>query len=369
MNINDFFENTEQNIDIEKDEIYYINLLKKYDDWYYVEGNEPLINDIEYDKLKEYIYEKYPLNPYFLNVGSDIISGEKVKHSYILGSLSKFKIDTIDKWLCKYSKEKIVITPKFDGLSVYVDLIDGKVNSAATRGNGELGTNITNKVKIILKNKSINSINMKIRGEILLPGDIYLKLQKKNRRNAASGIIGKDDLSELQYLDIVFYEIIDSENNAPTEQERLKLLNNNINNNLKYKIEDAKNINTEYLIKILNDFKEEYKDYCDLDGLVLTIDNSIRENIKYPTNKISFKHGDETAIGEVGNIIWETSRTGRVVPVVELIEPIDLSGANISRLSAYNAKYILDNEIIPNTKLKICRSGCVIPKILEIIKN
>ena len=99
--INDFFSMSEE------DEL--ISQLKKYDEAYYLEGNNPLISDLEYDQFKDSVKSKYPNNPYFQEVGFSV-KGAKVKHEFILGSLNKVKEDNVDKWLSKFNPNDEIIT-------------------------------------------------------------------------------------------------------------------------------------------------------------------------------------------------------------------------------------------------------------------
>lgn len=358
--INDFFTSTEE------DEL--ISKLKTYDEAYYIEGNEALLSDSEYDEFKEYVRSKYPENPYFQNVGFSV-KGKKVKHEYVLGSLTKFKVDTIDKWLSKFNPhDEIVITPKFDGLTVYCCYNNDKLKLATTRGDGIEGSDITKKVEFFYpQNEKMSSI--KVRGEVLLPGDLYLKLGKANRRNSASGILGRDDFSkDLHHLNIVFYELIEAPVPIETEKERLEYINDCFPNNyLFFDVVKVKDVDAEYLKTKLFEYRNKLIDYCDIDGIVLTLNNSVRENEKYPKNKVAFKFGDEEAIGEIAKINWETSRNGRVVPVIELKNPVNLCGADILRATAYNAKYVVDNDLKEGKKIRIVRSGGVIPKIIGTI--
>ena len=364
--LNDFFE--DQDTDSEE---YLINKLKEYDLAYY-EGSEPLLSDSEYDSFRTSIESKFPENEYFQGVGADIkfisSKNKKIKHKYILGSLKKFKEENVSKWLEKNSNKLVVITPKYDGLSVYCEIENEKLVLASTRGNGTEGFDITEKVKHFINLIPKDNITAKLRGEIILPGNFYEKLGMANRRNAASGIIGRDEITEdIKYLDIAFYELIDCSENFNSEYDKMCYIQKHFpRKTFPLSILNADQIHADYLIKTLEVWRKKLKDYCDIDGLVITLNDSERENVYYPENKIAFKHGDEEALAIVSNIKWETSRLGRVVPVVEFKDPVYLSGANVSQATAYNAKYILDNKIEPGTKVSIVRSGGTIPKITKV---
>lgn len=373
--LNDFFNDSNIKSDsviVESDEEKTIGFLIDYDFEYYSPGRTPLISDEEYDRLKEEAYCKYPNNSYFKEVGTtEQFSTSKVKHEFILGSLTKYKIDTVNKWLSKFNNnDEIIITPKYDGLTGYTHFIDNDIVLSSTRGNSFEGSDITDKVKKFI-HTSNNVNNLKVRGEIVLPGNLFNEYSFSNRRNGASGILGRDDYTkELGTLDCVFYEIIESDKVFNTEEERLKYLNIVFpNNRLYYKKLKTSEITSDILIIILNEFKEILKDYCDIDGIVLTLNNSVRENEKYPKYKVAFKHGDEEKIGEISHISWEVSRNGRVVPVVNLKDAVILDGANLFKATAYNAKFVVDNDLKPGKKIKIVRSGGVIPKIVGVVSD
>lgn len=364
-----------------------ISFLKKCDDFYY-NSESTLVSDDEYDFIKNLAKTKYSKDPYFKQVGSSP-KKDKVKHEFILGSLKKTKSDEtsgdfVDLWLEKHKNSTIIITPKFDGLSIYSHYKKGNIELSATRGDGEEGQNITQKAKLFCPNNLSGKFNfgdkedyyLKVRGEVILPGELYKDLGFKNARNGASGIIGRDDFEYCDKLKVVFYELI--ETNIPYEKEkgdkesvRLSLLKEYLGkeNCVEFICSPASKLNSKLLIEILNNWKKRLKDICNIDGLVLTIDDSTRENEKYPTQKVAFKVNEDPVDAVVGKIVWETTRTGKVVPVVNLEVPVDISGALVSRASAYNPKYIIDNKIGTGTQIKILRSGEVIPYIVKIVSG
>lgn len=355
----------------------FISYLKKCDMYYYNEGSDALISDSEYDEMREYAQNKWPKDPYFKEVGSkSTMKGFKVKHPIILGSLKKTKSnpednDYIIKWLQKYNDiDEFIITPKLDGMSIYSEFISN-VKHAATRGDGYEGTSITKKAQIFLP-KLNSKCEVHLRGETILPGNIYEELGYSNRRNGASGIIGSDDGKNCEHLTSIFYELIwcsDFNVDIKTEEERLEFISKILpkENCVPWFKFNKKDISVELLKQKLIDIKDYYKDICDIDGLVITKNNSIRENVKHPEHKVAFKVNSEKAIAEVAFINWETSRTGRVVPVVNFKEAIDLCGAKIIRATGYNAKFIVDNKISIGSIIEVERSGDVIPKIIKVI--
>jgi len=108
--------------------------------------------------------------------------------------------------------------------------------------------------------------------------------------------------------------------------------------------------------------------HWDRDGIVITVNDSEVENIKLPEKKFAFKFNKMSAEAEVETVEWETSRTGRIIPVVKF-KPITLGGATIQRATGFHAKFIYDNGIGPGAIINIVRSGDVIPYIDGVIKK
>lgn len=380
LNVFDFLSGDEQSSDKEYlswNKKTFLNYLKKCDEYYYNEGSDPLISDSLYDEMRTFAEKKWPTESYFKNVGSKTkMKGFKVKHPVILGSLKKTKsnpedADYIGNWLSKYNNnDEFIITPKLDGISIYAEF-DSEIKHAATRGDAYEGTSITKKAQVFSPKLSI-PCEVHLRGETILPGNIYEEIGYSNRRNGASGIIGSDDGKNCEHLVSIFYELIwCSEFNVDTktEEERLEFISRILPKEncvpwFKFK---KKDISVELLKQKLIDIKDQYKDICDIDGLVITKNNSIRENVKHPDHKIAFKVNSEKATAIVDFINWETSRTGRIVPVVNFKEAVDLCGAKIIRATGYNAKFIVDNKISTGSIIEVERSGDVIPRIIKVI--
>lgn len=365
--LEDFFDEQVEYKKLNEKEL--ISLLKSYDDAYY--NGISKIEDHEYDEIYQYAKEKYENNSYFSNVGAKV-KKDKVEHKYVLGSLKKMKAtddsQNIQNWLSEYKNEDFIITPKLDGLSVIVNYDNGNLVYASTRGDGTIGQDITEKVRVFYEYFQYTG-NITLRGEILLQGNNHEILGFANRRNGASGLIGQDSNDNVSMLSIIFYEIIDCDKNFDTEEERIEFINKYQKQPIEFIKKNKSELSNEFFINKLLETKEKYFSSFDCDGLVVTLNNSKRENIYYPKNKIAFKFTNESAKGIVNKINWITSRTGKVVPIIELKEAIMLSGAMIKNTSGFNAKYIKENKIQEGTEVEIVRSGDIIPIIKEVISN
>ena len=333
-----------------------IESLKDYDRLYYETGESP-VSDVEYDRLKDLAKSKYPRDDYFNTVGA--ITRDKVKLPYVLGSLNKKKPDTICKWLDDNSGP-YVVSEKIDGVSVFVEYNNGEVSFASTRGDGVYGKDITEKAKQffpIIENGS----KFMLRGEVVITDDDHLKFGYSTKRNAVAGILNRDEGKHLNILKVKMYECIEyAELKTKSEYERMVLIES-----LGFETPEwttMKDLSLEYLLEMIR--ISNTKRY-ECDGLVISINESDREDVLYPSNKIAFKVQGETYTTTVEFVEWNVTRTGRVVPVV-VMKPVDINGVSVRRASGFNAQFVSDNHITEGAEVEIIRSGDVIPYILSV---
>ena len=341
-----------------------IDLLKIYDDLYYNEGTSP-VSDTEYDELREKAKVLYPDHEYFIHVGSPTEKG-KVLLPYVLGSLNKVSPKNVDKWFDKQPGKEFIVTEKLDGVDICVTYSKGKVVFAATRGDGYYGQDITDKAQIFCP-EIPSSNKMIFRGQAMLIGGVHKTLKKsdgsiyKNARNCAAGILNhKNSNINCEHITPFFFEII--EGGVGTELEKYYALENWFEGMVPQFAAYFKNSGVS-LEEMLDYFKNNIN--YEIDGLVITPNDYVRENVPYPENKVAFKVNEEAVEATVSGIEWNVSRTGRVVPVV-LIEPIEMQGVTVSRATGFNAKFVYDNKISKGVKIGLQRSGDVIPYITEV---
>jgi NAD-dependent DNA ligase len=350
---------------MEKD--YSIKYLKYCDDLYYNTGTSP-ISDTEYDEIKTYLRMQNPSDVYFQTVGAPVKSG-KIKLPYILGSLNKVKYDgSTEKWMKEKLKtnDTLLASSKLDGVSIYVTYDKGEVVAASTRGDGYEGKDITDKAKVFC-GRSTYSGRFEVRGEALLTGDTHESLGFKTRRNGVAGILNTDEDidNRVQFIDAIYYELLSSDQGLPTTELGRFLRISEYGLGLpEHTLIEKEDATEEYLAEILG----EYKNHAiyDIDGIVLAVNNSEREDVYYPEDKVAFKNSDGAVKTTVISVEWSVGRTGRVIPTV-LVKPIEIQGVTISRATGFNAKYIQDHRIQKGTELYIQRAGDVIPHITEVI--
>jgi DNA ligase (NAD+) len=346
------------------------------DDYYYNTG-ENMISDEKYDILKNIIIKKNP--NYIPEIGAKLRNEqEKINLPYYLGSATFYtpKMEKqLNKWIEKNHsqeqsapREEYIISDKLDGVSCLYTCNNGNIN-LYTRGNGHIGTNISYLSQYI-KNIPKTKKNISVRGELIIPKHIYnLKYSKdyKNSRNMVSGLISSKTMKDgLHDIHFIVYEIISDETMIkPSKQlEKLNLLNFNV---VKYSIVNKLNLN------ILKSLHKQYKNdsLFQIDGII------IQTNIPYdryidndPEYLFAFKMLNEDNIRDVivKNIIWKVSKYGSYKPVV-IIDPIELQGVTIQKLTGHHAKNIIDKKIGIGSLIRITRSNDVIPYILDVIKE
>lgn len=326
----------------------------------------PLISDQEFDRLVEQLRLLDPNNKILTTPGWGYKpEGIKYKHVTTVGSLDKVKLESDSSKqniINKYSKDYI-FTPKLDGGSVVCYYINGKLDRIISRGNGTEGIDITN---IIIKNCVIPFTveeNIKaVRGEIVISKvdfNRHLSNDYSNLRNAATGISQATESPYSSLLQFVAYSILEGgDENYVTQLSTLR------NNNFK----------TVPIITISN--IDEFEQYSpsnssyefEVDGIVVC-NNKVKivDNISY-YDAFAIKYEAESTLARVTGIDWQKSKHGKLTPVINF-EPVELSGATITKCSGFNAKAILDNNLGCNSIIKICRSNEVIPYWIETIAS
>jgi DNA ligase (NAD+) len=346
----------------------------------YYQGR-PEISDSEFDKLEDELKKIDPENLALQIIGSSQGSLDKIKHDKKMLSLEKtYVIDDLVSWM---GTEEVISTFKLDGVSCSVVYENGGLVLAKTRGDGTFGENITSKTLWINSiPKSVSSKNkIEIRGELycteinffhLSDEMVSLELDRPtNQRNIVAGLMGrKENLELCRYLDFMAFDVI-SENHQEfkTEEQKLnqlKKLNFNIPD---FEIHTSKP-SIEASVESAKVFMSE-GDY-QIDGLVFTynrqeLHEELGETAHHPRYKIAFKFKGESKVTTLKEITWSISRNGILTPVGE-VEPVELSGASISRVTLHNYGLVKQFNLKKNDKIEIIRSGEVIPKFLSVVE-
>ena len=347
-------------------------------------NEESVISDEIYDLIVDFLTLKDPKNKILKLVGAKINSKDRVKLDYYLGSMDKIKPDSnkIEKWITKYPSPYIV-TDKLDGVSALLIYKMDKTISLNTRGTATHGLNISKLLKYLdiptysqiesyVKSKKIKSSNksnlMSFRGELIISKkefDDNWASKKSNARNTVSGLVNSKtvDPELAKSTTLVIYEIVDP---LFTMSQQLK-----ISKDLGFETVDSKKFDkidapilSEYLVS-----RKKKSKYI-IDGIIVTNDKeNKRSSTGNPDYAFAYKDilEDQKAESEILDVEWNLSKDGYLNPIV-IIKPVEIGGVTISRITAYNAKYVVDNKIGKGAHIELIRSGDVIPKILKVIK-
>ncbi|MBK5722463.1 NAD-dependent DNA ligase LigA [Dysgonomonas sp. Marseille-P4677] len=365
---------------------------------YYVLST-PTISDFEFDeKLKklsdlEIQYPEYfDVNSPTQRVGSDINkSFKQVLHKYPMLSLGNTYTESeVTDFYNRVQKGlnddfEIVCELKYDGTSISLTYIDGKLTQAVTRGDGVQGDDVTANVRTIrsvplrLQGNDYPD-EFEIRGEILMPWSVFDKLNKEraeqeeilfaNPRNAGSGTLKQQDpkIVASRKLDSYLYYMLGE--NLPSDGHYENLMKAK---EWGFKISDATK-----KCKTLDEIFEYIK-YWDIerknlpvatDGIVLKVNSLTQQRnlgytSKFPRWAIAFKFQAEKAVTTLESVTYQVGRTGAVTPVANLT-PVKLSGTTVKRASLYNEDYINQLDLHINDQVYVEKGGEIIPKITGV---
>lgn len=337
----------------------------------YYSGKKVLMEDDMYDMIVAKIYEL---------TGEDVDVGfcdkkSRIKLPYWLGSMNKIKNDTNDllNWTKKFDPP-YYITDKLDGVSALLiyDNDDNKVK-LYTRGNGTFGFDISHLIKY-LDLPSLDYINRHHKGKLVLRGELIMKEtvfndnwsdEFKNSRHMMAGIVNSKNFKKqlVKDIDLIIYEMIIPE--FITQGEQMEMLNP-----LGFKtinlIKFDENLTHNNLTSILKDRKDS-SDY-QIDGIIVTTGQTYTRNTdKNPSYAIAYKSSsiDKIVSSEVIGIEWNVSKNKLLKPTV-IINPINIHGVTVKKVTGNNARYIVNKGIGIGTKVDVILSGSIIPKIVEV---
>jgi len=287
----------------------------------------PLISDAEFDALSA----KYGYNA----VGHAVTDG--IPHLHKMYSLQKvFSIDDIPTPNSKY-----ICTPKLDGAAVSLTYINGHLALGLTRGDGNLGRDITDKLALLVPN------NVSFKGEVFITGEVVCPSNVTNARNVAAGSLNLKDLDEFRTRPLTFvaYDVQGVEYDFYTEA--LSLL-------------------TQEGFNAVDTF--DYQNYP-TDGMVYRI-NSRKSFIKmgytahHPRGAFALKEQKEGVHTELLDVVWQVGKSGVVSPVA-ILSPVEVEGAIVSRATLHNIEYIRSLELEIGCTVEVIRSGEIIPRIVR----
>lgn len=371
-----------------------VEMLNKWARAYYT-NDKSLVSDEEYDALYHRVLKFEEQNPNLAldysptkRVGDKLKSGfKKIKHIDQMWSMQDiFNTDELDEWLKKFKNDKDIsffCEPKFDGASLNLTYDNGILISAATRGDGKVGEDVTNNAK------AISSIPLQIdykefieiRGEVVISKDDFKELneirQKKgesllsNPRNAASGSLRQLDPNIVANRRLKFYPWGVGKNSLRFKSHFEQM---NFIRDLGFLRDDFCKIakNKDEIVAYFNELslKRDLKEIL-MDGMVVRVDEVEKESfygytIKFPKFMVAFKFAPIKNISRLIDVEFSVGRSGAITPVAK-IEPINIDGVVVKNVTLHNFDEIKRLDLKIFDYVNVIRSGDVIPKITEVI--
>lgn len=368
--------------------------LRYHSDRYY-NDDAPEIEDYEYDmmmrRLKE-LEEKYPEfdtpdSPTKRVGGKADNSFESVTHTVRMESLQDaFSKEEIFDFSRRVSEAvpnaRYVVEPKIDGLSVSLEYVDGVFYRGSTRGDGDVGEDVSGNLRVIrnvpLKlKKSLPYIE--VRGEVYMPKKSFDRVVDrqlingekpfKNPRNAAAGSLRQKD-SEVtadRGLDIFIFNIQQIEGETlNSHKQSLDYLRELGFNTVPY-YERVDTIEEAFSkVEQIGEMRGELE--FDIDGAVIKVDDfSDREILgstaKYPKWAIAFKYPPEEKQTRIVDIEITVGRTGKLTPTA-VLEPVHLAGTTVSRATLHNQDFIAQKGVNIGDIITVRKAGDIIPEVL-----
>lgn len=358
-----------------------LRLWHKANTAYHTDGTSSL-TDAEFDHITTRIKELDPANKVLREIGAPVSDREKVKLPNRMPSLDKVKAGTDDiaRWRTKHNITNVVVSDKLDGISLQIHFVNGMMAESYTRGDGEYGKSATLHVKrtghipkqISLDQRITDPI---IRAEAVLPYKVFKKKyghKYKNPRNFVAGMFNRKTITEnlediLRDVHVICYEIM---NESMDKHDQLEWLKEN-----GFEVPDY--IHHELLPptdRWCSEWLKGRKTGCDyeIDGLVIEADLASQRAVLdiedgNPASAVAYKAEAESVEANVVHVHWSVSHHGYLKPRIE-ITPVELSGVTVTYATAFNAGFVRDNNLGPGAKVRITRSGEVIPHILEVTK-
>ncbi len=363
-----------------------VNNLQAYNEAY--RKGTPLVPDAFYDQEMDRLRALDPGNPWFLHMEpAPVANSRKVKLPVPMKSLYKVKsMEDLKKWLTSMAiadNFEVVITPKFDGLSLLHNELDDMTYS---RGGAENeGQNCTEHYKMAEFSRVPSNL-LYTYGELVFnrkewesnfagqtspeTGDKY-----KSPRNTAAGLLNRDEPSPLlKHLDFFRYgaDTTSLHQNFSTYAQFYQYVCDRFNQPNLYQVVSIAHLSESLLHQLFDEWKQIYY----IDGLVIYL-NDLRlwdvmgrqATTGNPNYAIAYKNPafTETFETTVLDVNWFISKSGALKPVVK-IDMVDTGDCEMENPTGYNARYISNNNIAPGAIIKVTRSGGVIPKILEVIR-
>jgi len=367
----------------------YLNAKKEY-----YKGN-PIMTDSQFDELED---ELRSLNSDVVNIVGYYINRKEIPHLSPMKSLQKMSIVDIDqlddfyKDFVKWYQSRIGILSnpanpfgdislrgecKYDGSSCSIVYKNGKFSHAVTRGDGKVGTDISDKLKLIVPLTIHNTATVEIRGEVNIKTEIFenkYAVKYKNARNFVAGVLGRDENFEDEVKDFTFIafekRVIENNGNIIFVDDPSILL-------ASYGFYVPEMIVRKINYRNIKDVVKTFYDYrytkspFGLDGMVIKFPEKLRDELgetdHHPKAHIAIKFPPIEAVTEIIGIEWQIGQSGRFTPIGKL-KGVDLDGSFVQNVTLHNWENIIKEGLFPGAVIKLVKGGDIIPGVKSVVK-
>ncbi len=387
-------------MDIKQEILHLRKILEEHNYNYYVMDN-PTISDFEYDALMQLLIKLEEENPKFADensptkrVGGVALSEfEQVNHNIPMQSLGDvFSYDELMEFDQRVRQglngesPEYIVEMKIDGLSVSLEYENGSFVQGSTRGDGQIGENITENLKTIrsIPLRIDEPGRLEVRGEVYMPRRSFELVNEEKRisgealfanpRNAAAGSLRQLDskITAKRKLDVFIFNIQDMEEDfADTHSEGLEKLKN-----LGFKVSPKRTAVSsmeEAYLEILKIGEERANLPFDIDGAVVKV-NSLKQRevlgstSKVPKWAIAYKFPAEQQETLLEDIVVQVGRTGAITPNA-VLTPVKIAGSTVSRATLHNEDFIKAKDIRIGDRVLIQKAGDIIPEVVSVLKE
>ena len=375
------------------------HLLNQYNHEYYV-LNQSSIDDATYDQLMQELIALEKANPQFVSPHSPSVrvggavqaSFKKIKHARMMLSLANaydandlVQFDRrVQEGLNRREVVPYVCELKIDGLAISIEYRQGKMVYAATRGDGEVGEDVTENIKTI---KSIpltiaDQRTIEVRGEVLMTRAVFKQLNEErlrlgepllaNPRNAAAGSIRQLDptMTASRQLDCYLYYVVNaSELGMSTHQEALAFLKRQ---GFKTNPETKQLNGMDDVIRYIESYQNRRGDLAyDTDGIVIKVNTladqpKLGYTAKTPRWAVAYKYPPELVETTLEQVIFTVGRTGKITPNA-VLTPVKVSGSMIARATLHNEDFMMLKDLHLGDRVLIRKAGEVIPEVVQVL--
>lgn len=358
-----------------------VSKLKEACDAYY-NGDSPVMSDAEFDQAKDELIALDPHNPFLKTVGAPLSDSKltEVRHEIPMGSLKKINNSEgeFHTWLNSVAgttgkNPLLSVNWKLDGSSIELVYKGGKFVQAITRGDGEVGEDVTHTIKNAqgFPKQLDEKVDISVRAEALFrlsDWTAFLHKEGKNPRNAAAGTVRRTDARNSEHLHCVAFNILGAQK-WTTYKEKLGWLHAR-----GFEVSQTYFVTPDKVKQVVDQTLANRANLAyEIDGLVISIDDvshqdSLGEKDGLPYWARAWKFPSMGGFSKLLDVSWDVGTRGTINPVA-LVQPVEVGGVTIRNVTLHNMDEIARLGLQIGDDIEVVRAGDVIPKIVRVVKK